>query len=274
MYENFILKSEDMDLFGYNWPAENPDAVVCLIHGIGEYAARYNEVAEIFNKYNISLVSMDLRGHGRTRGTRGHAAPRNLILKDLDNLIKYAQSEYPGKDIFIYGHSMGGNIGLDYRINGKFRDTPKGYVITDPWLILIKKVSPPLQFVVSLISKIKPDFTLKTGLDVKQLAHVENEIKKYAKDSNIHGRISVQTAIDCMKAGEQILSNTSQQKGRLLLMHGTMDKICDIQGSRQLKKIEGENAMLIEWEGLYHEIHNEKEREAVIQTIIKWIKKD
>ena len=75
-----------------------------------------------------------------------------------------------------------------------------------------------------------------------------------------------------MKASKLILSAVPNNPKDLLLMHGSHDRICDIEGSRKLKKLEGDNANLIEWEGLYHEIHNENEREKVIKAEIDWIK--
>ena len=59
-----------------------------------------------------------LRGHGRSQGVRGACAPRKEVLKDIDALIEYAQAFYPGVPIVMYGHSMGGNITLDYRARG------------------------------------------------------------------------------------------------------------------------------------------------------------
>ena len=66
MYENFDLcKIKDGKIVGYKWDADQPIMTVCIIHGIGEYAARYERVAEAFNRNGIAVVSMDLRGHDR-----------------------------------------------------------------------------------------------------------------------------------------------------------------------------------------------------------------
>lgn len=67
-----------------------------LIHGIGEHAGRFSRVADYFNHAGIAVVSMDLRGHGRSQGVRGACAPRAEVLRDIDALIEYAQAFYPG----------------------------------------------------------------------------------------------------------------------------------------------------------------------------------
>lgn len=272
MFENFILKSKGIDLKGYLWYKADPIAAVLIIHGIGEYAGRYDKIAEIFNKEKIAVLSMDLRGHGLTEGVRGHAAPRIAVMNDIDALIEHTEDIYGNIPLFIYGHSMGGNISLDYRRIGSNRAKPDGYIITDPWLILIKKVPWLLERFAMLVSKIKPDLTMETGLDASQLAHIDKEVSDYIKDPLIHKKISLLTANDCMNASKAILANKCKYGKSILIMHGTKDKICSIEGSRKVKELEGDNATLVEWEGLYHEIHNEKERESVIKTEIDWIK--
>ena len=112
MYKLFDFQKRDCIVQGYHFPCENPNHVVCLIHGIGEHAGRFSRVAEHFNEAGIAVVSMDLRGHGRSQGVRGACAPRKEVLKDIDALIEYAQEFYPGVPIVMYGHSMGGNITL------------------------------------------------------------------------------------------------------------------------------------------------------------------
>ncbi len=273
MFEKFILKSKEIELKGYIWHKADPIAVVIIIHGIGEYAARYDKIAEIFNNENIAVLSMDLRGHGLSGGIRGHASPRTAVMNDIDTLIEFTENKYGPKPIFVYGHSMGGNISLDYRRIGPNRNKPEGYIITGPWLILVKKVPWLLERFVEIASKIKPEMTMDTGLDASNLAHIDKEVSDYIKDPLVHKKISIMTAVDCMNASKSILANKCKNGKSILIMHGTNDKICSIEGSRKVKEIEGDNATLVEWEGLYHEIHNEKERESVIKTEIDWIKK-
>ena len=133
MYENFKLaKTEYGTIEGYLWHVDDPVKVVCIIHGIGEYAGRYDRIAERLMKDKIAVVSMDLRGHGLTAGPRGHCAPRDKVLGDVTVLLDFAKTKYPGKDIILYGHSMGGNITFDYRARGELCDLPAAYLITSP----------------------------------------------------------------------------------------------------------------------------------------------
>ena len=135
MYETFLLRQTPKgNIEGQHWPAEDPSHVVCIVHGIGEYGGRYDRVATEFNKAGYAVIAMDLRGHGHSMNRWGHCAPRKNVLDDVSALITYAQLTYKDVPIILYGHSMGGNIGLDYRCRGGMNDVPSAYIITAPWI--------------------------------------------------------------------------------------------------------------------------------------------
>jgi acylglycerol lipase len=272
MYKDFVLAGNDIELKGYLWKVDQPEAIICLIHGIGEHAGRYDAIGTLLNENRIDLISMDLRGHGLSPGKRGHAAPRKALLYDIDALVIKANNLSPGIPVYIYGHSMGGNIGLDYRRRGSSNELISGYIITAPWLILVRKISGLLRNAVGIIAKIHPDLLINTGLNASTISTVKKEVEKYQKDPLVHSKMSVLTFVDGMNAAKEILQTKSLNKTKMLLMHGTQDRICSIEGSRILKALENESCTYIEWQDLYHEIHNEKNGYAVIQSMISWIK--
>ena len=63
MYENFILQQfENGKLEGYSWNVDDPEKVICIVHGIGEYGGRFDRVAEAFREKNMAVLAFDLRG--------------------------------------------------------------------------------------------------------------------------------------------------------------------------------------------------------------------
>ena len=119
MYRNYVLrKLKDGIINGYLWDVNEPDKVICIVHGIGEYGGRFDRVVEVLREKNMAAAAMDLRGHGSSAGKKGHCAPRKDVLDDVTELIRFARTKYPAKKVILYGHSMGGNIVLDYRSRG------------------------------------------------------------------------------------------------------------------------------------------------------------
>lgn len=278
MYRNFDLIS-GVKLVGYEWKCDRPEYVVCLVHGIGEHAGRYDRIGEYFKESGISMVGMDLRGHGLSAGTRGHTSPRADVLGDIDRLMEYIQKEYPHVPIFLYGHSMGGNIALDYRKRGRYRSVPEGYIITSPWIILQRKIPKPLYLFAQGMSKVKPDFRMKAEIRPEQLGNVEI-ISKQANMHLVHDYITVITALEGLETADLLMNGRLETAGEgplkpMLLMHGDADMICDREGSRILARLEKDNCRFIEWPGLYHEIHNgspTSDGTEVIRAMADWIR--
>lgn len=281
MYQNFELEGRNFRITGYHYPCENPEKVVVLIHGIGEHAGRFARMADYFGKEGIAVVSMDLRGHGQTEGKRGHCAPREEVLKDVDALIEYAQKLYPDAPVVMYGHSMGGNITLDYRARGEHNDVPCGYIISAPWIRLVRPVTGVLFQTVKLLSKLMPQMTISQAFPEEQLGNVEY-VRPYKDDPKVHSKVSMLCAYEGFTIGTALEKGENEDNGRAkniscLLMHGTGDKICDIEGSRCFAKFQDpEYFTMIEWPGYYHEIHNGgpdgQTGEEVILKAIEFIK--
>ncbi len=282
MYENFKLsKTEYGTIEAYLWHVEDPKKVVCIIHGIGEYAGRYDRVAQRLMQDDIAVVSMDLRGHGLTDGPRGHCAPRAKVLDDITMLLEYVKDKYPRKDIVMYGHSMGGNITLDYRSRGALNDLPKAYLITSPWITLVRSIPAPVYRLVKVMAKIAPSFGIHSNVDEELLGNPE-QVKPYNDNPLVFNKISMACAVDGFDIGNALLQGSLADKGTAhdiptLLMIGTEDKVCDPEGSRGIyvrMKDAGENVGLIEWEGYLHEIHNgvgEKNGDEVIDRIAAYV---
>lgn len=282
MYENFTLRhTTGGDIIGYSWPLEDPKRVVCIVHGIGEYGGRYERIAGKFREAGIAVLAMDLRGHGLSMNAKGHCAPRKDVLEDVSKLLLYAQEMYPGKEIVLYGHSMGGNITLDYRSRGDLNDIPCRYLISAPWVRLVNPIRGPLYAFAKIMSKAVPSAGVSSAVDEGALGHPDS-VKPYNADPMVHGRISFLCAVEGLDTGRALENGTLEDNGKAkdistMLMHGTDDKICSIEGTRKVYenlKAGGSKVEMIEWEGLFHEIHNGNavsRGDEVIDRIIEFV---
>lgn len=282
MYTNFEFVEGEAQLMGYHFPCENATHVMCIIHGIGEYAKRYERMAEYLNGKGIAVIAMDLRGHGLSGGKRGHAAPRLEVLHDIDTLLDYADEYYPKVPITLYGHSMGGNIVLDYLMRGSNNYEPSSYIVSAPWVKLVKPISGPMYSMVKLCSKINPKMSLNSSCNEGDLGNPDY-VKPYLDDEYVHGKVTALCAIDGFDVGNALAAGTLKNNHKadntpLLLMHGSADKICSVEGSRIMAEHfkNRPDFQYIEWPGYYHEIHNggpNATGNEVIETIGEYILK-
>ena len=169
-HTEFDLYTKDgLKLYGQSWePDGKPDAIVCLLHGFNEHSGRYAHLADALIGKAYALIVCDLRGHGKSQGCRGHTPSYDALLDDIDQLYNLAEERYPGVPCFLYGHSMGGNLALNYILSQ--RKKPAGAIITGPWLRL--SYDPPVVKVAlgKIMSNIWPTFSQPAGLETKALS--------------------------------------------------------------------------------------------------------
>jgi len=264
-----IKLSNSQILRGYiKSPGEKLRAVVILVHGLGEHVQRYTNWAGLFNERMIGFAGVDLPGHGRSDGKRGHIKNYSLTDEMIDILLNECRKTFPGVPLFLYGHSLGGGIVLDYII----RKDPKirGAIVTSPWLRLSFEPDPAKVKMAAIMKKIIPSLLQPSGLVVEHISHDQKVVDDYKKDPLVHGMISVSLFHSAMAAASYALKNAAGLNKPLLLIHGTDDHICSPEGSVEFAS-KAKMAELRLWDGGYHELHNDLFRHEVFSYINSWI---
>jgi acylglycerol lipase len=267
----FSIRTQDgLDLHAVEWsPPAQPKAVVCLIHGLGDHCGRYAHIARAFNQAGYSVLAFDLRGHGKSGGPRGHSPSSEAFLDDIDRLLAEAERRYPGKPRFLYGHSLGGLLVL----YSSLRHNPKitGLIATGAGLhtpLIEQKLKVTFA---NAMASVLPTMTLPTGLDPRLLSHDPQVVQDYLNDPLVHYKASLAMASHMIRAIHWTMEHAAEMKRPLLLMHGTADQLTYSSGSQGFARRVPTNCTLRLWDGLYHEIHNEPEKEQVFAEMIRWI---
>lgn len=257
-------------LHGHLYPCPKPRAVVLIVHGMGEYGRRYERavIPELL-KNNLSVLVYDQFGHGSNTGKRGHHPGYEYLLESIDKCLEIAKSTFQDLPVFLYGHSMGGNVVLNYAISRPSKI--KGAVVTSPFLRLA--FEPPAWKLAlgKLLGQLLPSVTLANEIDASSISQIEEEVEAYRNDPLIHDRVSPAYSIVVMEKGEHVIKRASEISLPVLLLHGSSDRLTDPGASRELaRKAEGQ-VEYVEVEGGYHELHHDLKRQEVIKHIIEWI---
>lgn len=268
--ESIFKAGDGVNLFVTEWlPDATPTANILIVHGLGEHSGRYRHVAEFLTTAGLGVFSFDLRGHGKTEGVRGHAPSYDHIMDDFDAYLVRIRERYSATPLFLYGHSLGGNLVLSYLI--RRRPAVTGAVVTSPGLRTAEKVPAWKSALGKILYKLAPSFQLDNGLDVTGLSRIQDVVDAYRADPLVHPKVSTRLGMDLIDNGLFILENGGQVPAPLLLMVGSADRIIDPLAVRELSsKIPGVNYR--EWEDGYHELHNEPNQMEVLQFIVDWIK--
>jgi len=266
------VKSKDgLVLVGREWkPMGEARGVVCLVHGIGEHVGRYPHVAAAFNQAGYAMIGVDQRGHGRSEGPRGHTPSYDAFLDDIDVQLAEAAGRHPGKPLFLYGHSLGGNFVLFYSL--RRRPRLAGVIASAPSLRLAFKPPAWKTTMGRLMYNLIPAFSMPSGLETAALSHDPSVVDAYIHDPLVHNRVSARLGIGMIDIGEWILAHASEFSLPLLVFIGSEDRLTSVDASREFaSKVPGNCTFKI-WDGLYHETHNEPQKAEVLDYMIQWIK--
>lgn len=271
--EAFYWKNANgLKIYANEWRADGDlRGVIGLVHGLGEHMGRYQHDAAAFNQSGYSLIGFDLPGHGHSEGKRGHSSYEG-VFHEIDHLLETARQRSPGKPVFLYGHSMGGAIILEYLL--KCKADVQGAVITAPGLAPGYPIPGWKLTLAKVMDRLMPSFTLTNGLDQNNLSHDPAVARAYQADPLVHDRISAQLGLDLLTHGDWIIAHAREIPAPLLLMQGSLDHLVSIQSTEAfVKAAPAEKITYKVWDGFYHELHNELENKQVFQVIIDWLDK-
>jgi alpha-beta hydrolase superfamily lysophospholipase len=253
-------------------PAQgDPKAVVVRIHGLGEHAGRHVHVAQRLVDAGYAVAMVDLRGHGRSGGTRGHT-PIEGALDDIDALLDLAAERAPGLPVYLFGHSLGGLFAL-LEVMRRPRAAVAGVVVSAPALR-----SPVLEQRVKMtaakrLGSVAPFVTMPTGLDDSGLSRDAAVVQAYRDDPYVHGVASLRLAKDGAEGAQWVLEHAGEITLPLLILHGSADPITYPSGSRELAAAlpAGADVTLTMYDGVMHEPHNEPEQQQVLDDVVAWL---
>ncbi len=261
---------DGLRLYAQGWkPEAELKGVVCLVHGLGEHSGRYEHLAAFLNQAGYALLAFDLRGHGKSGGQRGYAPSYEALLDDIARLLDEAANRYPDLPRFLYGHSLGGNLVINYAL--RRRPQLAGVIATGPFFRAAFEPPAWKLTLARIMYNLWPTLSLSNELDRQALSRDPEVVRDYDEDPLVHDRLTPRLTMDMFQAGLWALEHASELSLPLLLMHGSADRLCSVQASREFAARAGDRCTLKIWDGFYHEIHNEPEQEQVFEYLLEWL---
>lgn len=268
--ESIVKTGDDIDLFIQSWQVSRPVGTIGIVHGLGDHSGRYRHVAKFFSEHRFNVIAYDRRGHGKSGGKRGHADSFDVLLDEVSLLVVESEKEWGDTPFFLYGHSQGGNLVLNYLL----RRNPEiaGVISTDPWIRLAFEAPAVKVFFAKLLRPFFPSLTQPNTLNINHLSRDTAVVEAYKNDPLVHDRISLAMGLEMIEAARFLDEFSGTANLPLLLMHGGADQITSAQASADFAaRLSGDVTFQL-WKDSYHEIHNEPNQGEVMQFILDWMK--
>jgi alpha-beta hydrolase superfamily lysophospholipase len=261
---------DGLNLYFQGWQTENEvKGVISLVHGLGEHSGRYADWASSFNQAGYTVLSYDLRGHGKSGGRRGHISTFDDFLADTALLVSETNQRYPDAPKFLYGHSLGAIIVTNYVLRKK--PNFNGVIVSG----LSNKTSLQEQKVKILLSQVLgsiiPTISMSTGLVPATISRDSQVVEKYIHDPLVHSKATLGFAKSSLSAINYADQHAGEWNLPVLIMHGELDELGYAEGSREFAaKIKNDCTLKI-WPGMFHEVHNEPEKDQVFIYLREWL---
>jgi len=259
-------------VFWQSWAPDDAKASVVLSHGLHEHSGRYAHVAERLNEAGYAVYALDHFGHGRSGGTPANVERFAMLDADLGTLLSRARGEHPGRPVFLLGHSLGGLIALDYLVT-KGESGLTGLVLSAP--AVDPSVGNPVQkLLAGLLSRLTPNLGV-LQLDSTAVSRDEAEVRKYVEDPHVYnGKVRARTGAESLLSTRRVIAGLPRLHLPVLVMHGTKDRLVSPAGSKLIaERVGSVDKTLTLYDGLFHEIFNEPERDQVLDEVVAWLDK-
>lgn len=255
-----------------DWPLDpgvRLRGVVLLVHGLGEHAGRYEELARRLNGWGFAVRGYDQYGHGESGGVRGGLPTDNRLVEDLADVLASTRARMDRKTpLILLGHSMGGLVAARLvaselaRVDGLVLSSPA----FDPGLSFVQKI------LLAVLPSFAPNLRVHNGVQPQWISRDPRVVRAYRQDRLIHHRISGRLARFIVDGGAATLEQAATWHVPTLLLYAGQDKLVDPRGSQAFAKAAPHKVVTPHcFEDHYHEIFNELDREPVYARLQQWL---
>ena len=252
----------------WKWETEHDaKGVVVIVHNILEHTGRYAYVITMLRRNGYHVIMGDLPGQGQTsRANKGQLEHFDIYHETLIEWVRIA-NEYK-IPTFVMGVGLGGLILLN--VLEKTELPIEGMLLLSPLLEFKRNNKTRKNMLISNVGKGSKDARFKLGIETKDLTRNDEVIEETKQDGLMLRKVTYKwynILLETMKDTVQHFKDI--QSMPTLLMYGTEDKLLELRSFNELKNNLNTNEFYFKvWEGFYHEIHNEPERDQVMRYVL------
>lgn len=258
-------------LYCQSWtPDKSPKAIIILVHGYDEHSGRYAYFAEHCVNHGFAVHTLDHWGHGKSDGVNGFVPEFSVYHDGLDALLSQVPDGQRALPLILVGHSLGGLIGASYLLKNQSQFAAA--ILSGPAIKATEEPSSVMKGLSRFLSKAIPKMGV-LGLDANGVSRDPKVVADYLADPLVSGsKISARLAAEMMGNMETVQNQAAEITLPMLLLHGEEDRLTAPEGSVFLHDhISSKEKMLKIYPGLFHEIFNEPEKDAVLTDMTNWI---
>lgn len=257
----------------YSWPNESSQSVasVLIVPGLGEHGGRYAASAKVFSQSGFKVHAIDLVGHGLSPGKRGCIDSYEGLMDEIEVAMEAVAKKSPQLPIALWGHSMGGNLVLNYLL--RKNRLPHCAISSGPMLRATRLPSNAFLWFARRLARVMPNYQLKTPVDNADCTRDAAEHELMRSDKLFHKRLSLRLGAALIDSGQWALERSEQLRTPVLLVHSEQDKITSPVAAAEFARRSSNFCELKLLPDQLHDVHRDIGSEAVLEYMIAWLHK-
>ncbi|RMH03265.1 MAG: alpha/beta fold hydrolase [Planctomycetota bacterium] len=262
--EDRVAAGDGTPLWRREWRPDGCErAAVLLVHGVGEHLGRYDRHARALADRGLRVRGVDLRGHGRSGGRRGHVRRWADYAADLDA----AAAGLP-EPFLLLAHSMGGLVALDW-LRGR-RPRVRALALSSP-LLGVGVRAPGWKVVLGrALSRIAPGVHLPNELPPEGICSDPEVVRRYLEDPLVFRSITPRWFTEMERALARVRAAAPAGRQPLYLNLAGDERLVDNEAAEAFAEAWGGPVRRRRWPGLRHETLNEPQGGEVLAAIADW----
>jgi len=269
--DGIFTSVRDLKVYHQAWlPEGEIKSIILIIHGLGEHSGRYTNVTNYFVPRGYAIYSFDNIGHGKSDNGREEINRFEELTAPATAMTAIIKEWPPQSPIFIYGHSMGALI-TSFHLLDRQADF-KGAIISAPLVTVPAHVSSMTVRLGKILSVIAPRMGL-VNVDPSSLSRDKTVVEAYINDPLVfQKKAPARISAEMLRAMMRVTAEVEKISLPLFILQGSSDYLVDPNGAQLLEKKAGSTDKTLKiYEGLYHEVHNEPERELMFKDLETWL---
>ena len=276
------MKYEESHYFGYDgvkmhmsvWHPddERPRALLIVIHGLGSHGYALKNIGEYFSERGVAVFAPDMRGFGHYTGLKGHVMNFDEYIEDMYNIVMQVKDRYLNKITYVYGESLGGQHVIRYVTS--YSKAIDGIILSCPG------VSETLDIGIGtyIAGRILSIFNVKRYFSSKYksefLTHDLEALKEVEEDPLRFESVTARFGIEGLKAAKRAFQCAPEIILPVLVQQAGDDRIVDPEKTKTFyDNLQSMDKTWILYDGFYHGLNIEKEKERVFRDIETWLEK-
>jgi alpha-beta hydrolase superfamily lysophospholipase len=267
--EETVSSRDGLHLYLRRSEATAACAEVILVHGFCEHSGRYCALTEHMVRRGFNVTAYDQRGHGLSEGLPGHVDRFDDYVDDLRRVVASVKARGDSRPIFVIAHSLGGLIALAYLSS---KPAVAGAAISAPLLGVAVKVPAHKTLIGRLGARLAPRLRMKNEIDPAHLSRDPRVGEAYAADPLVGKLVSTRWFAEVLGAMERTRAALDRVWAPVLVMHGSEDRLASLEATVAcFERIGASDKELAVYDGFYHELFNEPEKEEIFDRVASWI---